>query len=173
MKVQGGYTFYGQEIGILMLDTVFPRIRGDIGNANTFPFPVRYYVVKNVFTGKRLPRDADEILLNAFKKAAKELEETVSVKVVNVPTIKPLNQAAIRAAAKDCKAVVTAEEHNIKGGLGSAIAEALCKERKPIEFVGIEDTFGCSAHNYQELLAYFGLTAEHIKEAVIKMNQYR
>lgn len=75
MKVQGGYTFYGQEIGILMLDTVFPRIRGDIGNANTFPFPVRYYVVKNVFTGKRLPRDADEILLNAFKKAAKELEE--------------------------------------------------------------------------------------------------
>ena len=38
MKVQGGYTFYGQEIGILMLDTVFPRIRGDIGNANTFPF---------------------------------------------------------------------------------------------------------------------------------------
>ena len=105
--------------------------------------------------------------------AAKELEETISVKVVNVPTIKPLNQTAIRAAAKDCKAVVTAEEHNIKGGLGSAIAEALCKERKPIEFVGIEDTFGCSAHNYQELLSYFGLTAEHIKEAVIKMNQYK
>lgn len=104
--------------------------------------------------------------------AAKELEETVSVKVVNVPTIKPLNEAAVRAAAKDCKAVVTAEEHNVRGGLGSAIAEILCKERKPIEFVGIEDTFGCSAHNYQELLAHFGLTAEHIKEAVMKMNQY-
>lgn len=74
MKIQGGYTFYGQEIGILMLDTVFPRVRGDIGNAYTFPFPVRYYVVKNVFTGKKLPRDADEILLNAFCKAAKELE---------------------------------------------------------------------------------------------------
>lgn len=104
--------------------------------------------------------------------AAKELEGSVSVKVVNVPTIKPLNEAAVRAAAKDCKAVVTAEEHNVKGGLGSAIAEILCKERKPIEFVGIEDIFGCSAHNYQELLAHFGLTAEHIKEAVMKMNQY-
>lgn len=104
--------------------------------------------------------------------AAKELEGTVSVKVVNVPTIKPLNEAAVRAAAKDCKAVVTAEEHNVRGGLGSAIAEILCKERKPIEFVGIEDIFGCSAHNYQELLAHFRLTAEHIKEAVMKMNQY-
>lgn len=75
MKINGGHTFYGQEIGILMLDTVFPRIRGDIGNALTFPFPVRYYVVKNVFTGKKLPRDADEILLDAFVKAARELEE--------------------------------------------------------------------------------------------------
>lgn len=75
MKTKGGYTFYGQEIGILMLDTVFPRVKGDIGNAYTFPFPVRYHVVKNVFMGKKLPRDADEILLNAFIKAAKELEE--------------------------------------------------------------------------------------------------
>ena len=75
MKIKGGYTFYGQEIGILMLDTVFPRVKGDIGNAHTFSFPVRYYVVKNVFTGKRLPRDADEILLHAFQKAAKELEK--------------------------------------------------------------------------------------------------
>ncbi len=74
MKIQGGYTYYGQDIGILMLDTVFPRIRGDIGNARTFPFPVQYYVVKNVFTGKKLPRDADEVLLNAFIRAARELE---------------------------------------------------------------------------------------------------
>lgn len=75
MSMRGGYTHYGQEIGILMLDTVFPRIVGDIGNARTFDFPVCYKVVKNVFTGSKLPRDADEILLNAFIKAAKELEE--------------------------------------------------------------------------------------------------
>ncbi len=73
-QLKGGYTCYGQEIGILMLDTVFPRVIGDIGNARTFPFPVRYYVVKNVFTGKKLPRDANEVLLNAFIRAARELE---------------------------------------------------------------------------------------------------
>lgn len=105
--------------------------------------------------------------------AAQQLEGTISVKVVNVSTIKPLNETAICELARECKAVVTAEEHNIKGGLGSAIAEILCKEGKPIEFVGIEDVFGCSAHNYQELLAYFGLTTDHIREAVIKMNQYK
>lgn len=75
MKIKGGYTHYGQNIGILMLDTVFPRLPGDIGNARTFDFPVCYKVVKNVFTGTKLPRDADEVLLNAFIKAARELEE--------------------------------------------------------------------------------------------------
>ncbi|MCC8126581.1 MAG: aspartate/glutamate racemase family protein [Clostridiales bacterium] len=74
MNTLGGYTFYGQDIGILMLDTVFPRTRGDIGNARTFPFPVRYKVVRDVFNGDKLPRDADEVLLNAFIKAARELE---------------------------------------------------------------------------------------------------
>lgn len=72
--MKGGFTHYGQNIGILMLDTVFPREIGDIGNARTFDFPVCYKVVRNVFTGSRLPRDADAILLNAFINAAKELE---------------------------------------------------------------------------------------------------
>ncbi len=53
--------------------------------------------------------------------------------------------------------------------MGSAVAEILCKECKPIEFVGIQDTFGCSAHNYKEVLEYHGLTKEAIKEAVQKM----
>lgn len=75
MIMKGGHTYYGQDIGILMLDTVFPRVKGDIGNAATFPFPVRYYVVKNVFTGKKLPRNADQVLLEAFIRAARELEE--------------------------------------------------------------------------------------------------
>ena len=65
--------------------------------------------------------------------AAKALENEVSVKVVNVSTIKPINEAKIIELAKDCKGVVTAEEHNIIGGLGGAIAEALCKSCKPIE----------------------------------------
>ena len=74
MNIRGGRTFYGQDIGILMMDTKFPRLAGDPGNAMTFPFPVCYKVVHDVFEGNKLPRDADEILLNAFCKAAKELE---------------------------------------------------------------------------------------------------
>ena len=48
-NIKGGYTNYGQDIGILMLETIFPRIQGDIGNARTFDFPVKYRVVRNVF----------------------------------------------------------------------------------------------------------------------------
>ncbi len=104
--------------------------------------------------------------------AAEELENEISVKVINIPCIKPLNEQSIINMVKDCKAIVTAEEHNIKGGMGSAIAEVLCKECKPIEFVGMKDTFGCSAHNYQELLEHFGLTKEAIVAAVRNINAY-
>lgn len=75
MNIRGGRTFYGQDIGILMMDTKFPRIPGDPGNAATFDFPVCYKVVRDVFQGDRIPRDADEILLKAFCKAARELEK--------------------------------------------------------------------------------------------------
>ena len=61
MNIRGGRTFYGQDIGILMMDTKFPRIPGDPGNAATFDFPVCYKVVRDVFQGDRIPRDADEI----------------------------------------------------------------------------------------------------------------
>lgn len=101
--------------------------------------------------------------------AANELEGEISVKVVNIATIKPLNEAAVKALVKECRAVVTAEEHTVKGGMGSAIAEILCKECKPIEFVGIQDTFGCSGHNYAEVLEYHGLTKEALVAAIRKM----
>ncbi|NVO16288.1 MAG: transketolase family protein [Rhodoplanes sp.] len=92
--------------------------------------------------------------------------EGVSVKVVNVSTVKPLDRDAVLADAKGCKAVVTAEEHSIIGGLGSAIAEALRGNTgQPIEFVGIDDCFGTSAHGYDELLAHYRLTPEAIADA--------
>ena len=112
------------------------------------------------------------IMVGLALKAAEELEGKVSVKVVNVSTIKPLNQEAVIQLVKDAKAVVTAEEHNVAGGMGSAIAEAICKECKPIEFVGIHDTFGCSAHNYADVLHYHGLTKERIVEAIEKMDNF-
>lgn len=112
---------------------------------------------------------ATGIMVGKALEAAQELKDKVSVKVVNVSTIKPMNKEAIINMVKGCKAVVTAEEHSIVGGLGSAISEVLCKECKPIEYVGVNDTFGSSAHNYQDVLNYYGLTKEHIAEAILAM----
>lgn len=108
-------------------------------------------------------------MVNLAMQAAEELKDEISVRVVNVSTIKPMNAEVIINLTKDCKAVVTAEEHSIVGGLGSAISEVLRKEGKPIDYVGINDTFGCSAHNYQDVLSYHGLTKEHIVETIKEM----
>ncbi|NMB43216.1 MAG: transketolase family protein, partial [Clostridiales bacterium] len=81
----------------------------------------------------------------------------------------PLNNEKIIELAKDCRAVVTAEEHSVIGGLGGAIAEALRQSCKPIDFVGIEDVFGCSALNYQDLLEHYGLTKEAVEKAISKL----
>lgn len=75
MRIKGGYTSYGQYIGILMMDTVFPRLVGDIGNARTYNFPVRYYTVRNVSTDKMNASNAEKLLLQPFIDAAKELEK--------------------------------------------------------------------------------------------------
>lgn len=101
--------------------------------------------------------------------AAEKLEDKISVKVINVATIKPLDEEALKKAIGDCKAIVTAEEHSIVGGLGSAVAEVLRRDARPIEFVGVNDTFGCSAHSYEDVLRYHGLTTEHIIETVEKI----
>lgn len=103
--------------------------------------------------------------------AAENLREEVSVKVVNISTIKPMREDIIKELVKECRGIVTAEEHNVRGGMGSAIAEVLCKECKPIDFVGIQDTFGCSAHNYQDVLQYHGLTVEKIEESIRKIDK--
>ncbi len=94
----------------------------------------------------------------------------ISVRVVNVPSIKPLDGAAIQKIASGVKGIVTAEEGSILGGMGSAIAEVLAPVGGcPIEMVGVRDSFGTSAGNYEELLNYYHLTSEAIAEAVIKI----
>lgn len=75
MRIKGGYTSYGQYIGILMMDTVFPRLVGDIGNARTYKVPVRYYTVRNLSTDKMNASNAEKLLLQPFIDAAKELEK--------------------------------------------------------------------------------------------------
>jgi transketolase len=99
-------------------------------------------------------------------KAAKELEHRVPVEVINVHTIKPLDQETIVAAAKAAGAVVTVEEHQLAGGMGSAIAECLAQQCPvPQEFVAVKDRFGQSGEP-TELMAHYGLDAESIAKAV-------
>ncbi|RGY99261.1 transketolase C-terminal domain-containing protein [Clostridium sp. AM58-1XD] len=100
--------------------------------------------------------------------AAEQLKDEISVRVINVSTIKPMNPDALKKAVAGCRAIVTAEEHSIVGGLGSAVMEVLRNEPKPAEFVGINDVFGCSSHSYEDVLKYYGLTTERVIEAVRK-----
>ena len=91
--------------------------------------------------------------------------EGISARVVNMATIKPIDKDLILACAAETGAIVTAEEHNIIGGLGSAVAEVLVESGKPVPMlrVGVEDTFGRSGPAL-ELLDLYGLTAPHIVE---------
>lgn len=88
--------------------------------------------------------------------------------VLNSHTIKPLDEEAILAAAAKCRAVVTVEDHQVIGGLGSAVAEALARKHPaPIEFVGVRDRYGESGSG-KELWSEFGLDAVGIKNAVLR-----
>ena len=100
--------------------------------------------------------------------AAAELleKEGISARVVNVSTIKPLDVAALKEYCQGVKGIVTAEEHNVMGGMGSAVCEALCDSRLPVKMVGMQDTFGRSAENYQLLLEKYHLMPEDVAAAV-------
>lgn len=102
--------------------------------------------------------------------AAEELKgQGIEVTVVNCASIKPLDAETIVNAAKQTGAVVTAEEHSIIGGLGSAVAEVLSENYPvPLVRVGIRDTFGESGRP-EELLAKYGLTSKEIVAAVTKV----
>jgi transketolase len=97
---------------------------------------------------------------------AKLLEQDgISARVVNMATIKPIDSELLARCAEETGAVVTAEDHNIHGGLGGAVAESLATTRPcPIEFIGIKDVFGASGEP-EELATLYGLTAPHIAKA--------
>lgn len=114
---------------------------------------------------------ANGVMVSLALTAAEILaNEGIAAKVVNVGTVKPLDRQAVIECVQGSRGVVTAEEHSIVGGLGSAIAEALRGVTdKPLEFVGVQDKFGTSAANYEELLAHYGLTTEAIVDSVKKI----
>ncbi|MFH1047986.1 MAG: transketolase C-terminal domain-containing protein [Patescibacteria group bacterium] len=92
-------------------------------------------------------------------------EEGLECRVINCHTIKPLDDQTLLQAANQCGAVVTVEDHQMIGGLGSAVAELLAKHSPtPMEIVGVNDRFGQSGES-AELLKEYGLTAEHIMQA--------
>jgi transketolase len=102
--------------------------------------------------------------------AAKELEsERINVLVENVSTIKPLDEEAILLLAKKTKSFVCVEDHQVMGGLGGAISEFCAKNiPTPIEFIGLQDTFGESGKP-EELLEKYKMGKDHIKEAIKKV----
>ncbi len=102
--------------------------------------------------------------------AAKELEaEGIMASVLNLGTVKPLDEEKVIELAKAAGAIVTVEEHQIAGGMGSAVAQVLSeKQPTPIEFIGVRDAFGQSGEP-EELIRHYGMDISHIKEAVKKV----
>lgn len=109
---------------------------------------------------------AGPILYNGILAALELGKEGISVMIVNNHTIKPIDQETIVNAAKICRAVVTLEEHQVMGGIGSAIAEVLAQNYPvPVEMVGVHDHFGESGEP-EELIEKFGMGRFAIVEAV-------
>lgn len=102
--------------------------------------------------------------------AAEELsKEGINLLVLNNHTIKPMDTEAVLRCAKESGAVVTVEEHQVMGGMGSAVSEVLAKEYPvPMEFIGVHDQFGQSGEP-EELIEHYGMGVTAIKDAVKKV----
>ena len=110
------------------------------------------------------------ILAEALETSDVLKKQDIDTMVINCHTIKPIDEEGIVKAAKLCGAVVTVEEHQVAGGLGSAIAEVLAKKFPvPIEFIGVKDSFGESARDWRQLWVKHSLMAKDIEEAVKKV----
>ncbi len=137
--------------------------------------PVFYEDVSTVKLGKgNMLRDGSDVTIistgimtpEAMKAAEHLSSEGIDARVIDMHTIKPIDVDIIRKAAEDTGCIVTAEEHSVIGGLGSAVAEVVCQECPvPMAMVGQQDTFGESGEP-DELLEKYGMTAEAIEEKV-------
>ena len=117
----------------------------------------------NLVDGTDVTFVANGVMVNIAMQAAEALKaEGISARVINIHTIKPIDKDIIIDAAKKTGAIVTAEEHNVIGGLGSAVAEVLCENAPvPMLRVGIEDKFGRSG-KVPPLMEMYGLTVENL-----------
>jgi transketolase len=143
-------------------------------NRNDLPFvsppdePYHIGKVTKLRDGNHAAIFASGVMVSRSLEAAAALaSKGISVRVINVSTIKPLDRDAVIRHAGGVEAIVAAEEHSVIGGLGSAVVEALRGvAHAPVEFVGVPDSFGISAEGYNELLANFGLTSDAVANAV-------
>jgi transketolase len=121
-------------------------------------------VVRN---GKDVTLIANGHMLSRSLEAADLLSsQGIDARVLNVHTVKPLDISLIRKCAQETGAIVTAEEHSIIGGLGSAVAEVLVREHPvPIEMIGIADTFTETSRDFDALLDQYGMSVEDIVKA--------
>ena len=120
-----------------------------------------------IFSGNDVTIISTGIMVHKSLKAAKELkEEGINARVINMATIKPIDQEIIIKAAKETKGIVTVEEHSVIGGLGDRVSAVVC-ENAPIvvKKIGVKDVFGESG-SPDALLEKHGLTVENIKETV-------
>ncbi len=106
------------------------------------------------------------LVVEALKAADILSEQGIEVNVINIHTIKPMDDTLVRKYASESKHIFTLEEHSVIGGLGSAILESIDSvPHAPVTRIGVNDTFGISG-NVNELLDYFKLTAPHIAQRV-------
>lgn len=146
---------------------------------NRSDLPLLYPVDEPYYIGKitKLRDGSDVALLSSGVMVGRSLEaaellgeQGISARVINLSTIKPLNREALTEAVAGTKAIVVSEEHNIVGGVGGAVLEALrAVPHAPVELVGIKDCFGMSAACYDEILVRFGLTASAIAGAALDL----
>ncbi|HEX9934412.1 MAG TPA: transketolase C-terminal domain-containing protein [bacterium] len=150
---------------------VYMRINRD-DLPDMFPEGQEFEIGKSVLIreGKDAVVFANGIMVSRAVRAAESLErEGVSVRVVNVSSLKPTDEDGIKTFAFGVKGIVTAEEHSLIGGLASVISYILRGSGIPIIPIGIEDRFGQSAHGYDELLEAYQLTEKNIIHSVQKL----
>ena len=115
--------------------------------------------------GKDIAIIATGLMVNEAVEAAKVLEaKGIDAMVINMCTIKPLDEELVLEAARKCGKIITCEEHSIIGGLGEAVCACLSEKLPtPVRRIGVNDVYGCSGPA-NDLLKLFGLSAEHIVE---------
>jgi transketolase len=120
--------------------------------------------------GKDIVVFANGLMVSKAVLAAEKLNnEGISVRVVNVSSLKPTNEDDIERFSSGVKGIVTVEEHSLIGGLASVIAYIVRGSSLPVLSIGIKDEFGQSAHDYEELLADYELTVEKIIASIKKL----